>query len=229
MELDNGKKVEITGKIDRIDTADSDDGKYLRIIDYKSSSKNIDLNEVYAGLQIQLLTYTDAICKAEDIMPAGVFYFSLLEQMIKADKKVSDEEIEDMIRKNFRMKGLILADVKIIKMNDNTLKTGSSKIVPAAITQSGTVNEKWTNGVNKEQFKILQDYIDKTIKDISKEILSGKIDLKPYNKKGKTPCEYCSYKSICGFNTKQNGNQYNYIDKKSKDDLIKMMKQEMDN
>ena len=229
LELDNGKKVEITGKIDRIDTADSDDGKYLRIIDYKSSSKNIDLNEVYAGLQIQLLTYTDAICKAEDIMPAGVFYFSLLEQMIKADKKVSDEEIEDMIRKNFRMKGLILADVKIIKMNDNTLKTGSSKIVPAAITQSGTVNEKWTNGVNKEQFKILQDYIDKTIKDISKEILSGKIDLKPYNKKEKTPCEYCSYKSICGFNTKQNGNQYNYIDKKSKDDLIKMMKQEMDN
>lgn len=229
LELDNGKKVEITGKIDRIDTADSDDGKYLRIIDYKSSSKNIDLNEVYAGLQIQLLTYTDAICKAEDIMPAGVFYFSLLEQMIKADKKVSDEEIEDMIRKNFRMKGLILADVKIIKMNDNTLKTGSSKMVPAAITQSGTVNEKWTNGVNKEQFKILQDYIDKTIKDISKEILSGKIDLKPYNKKGKTPCEYCSYKSICGFNTKQNGNQYNYIDKKSKDDLIKMMKQEMDN
>lgn len=229
LEIDNGKKVEITGKIDRIDTADSDDGKYLRIIDYKSSSKNIDLNEVYAGLQIQLLTYTDAICKAEDIMPAGVFYFSLLEQMIKADKKVSDEEIENMIRKNFRMKGLILADVKIIKMNDNTLKTGSSKIVPAAITQSGTVNEKWTNGVNKEQFKILQDYIDKTIKDISKEILSGKIDLKPYNKKGKTPCEYCSYKSICGFNTKQNGNQYNYIDKKSKDDLIKMMKQEMDN
>ena len=229
LEIDNGKKVEITGKIDRIDTADSDDGKYLRIIDYKSSSKNIDLNEVYAGLQIQLLTYTDAICKAEDIMPAGVFYFSLLEQMIKADKKVSDEEIENMIRKNFRMKGLILADVKIIKMNDNTLKTGSSKMVPAAITQSGTVNEKWTNGVNKEQFKILQDYIDKTIKDISKEILSGKIDLKPYNKKGKTPCEYCSYKSICGFNTKQNGNQYNYIDKKSKDDLIKMMKQEMDN
>lgn len=229
LELDNGKKVEITGKIDRIDTADSGDGKYLRIIDYKSSSKNIDLNEVYAGLQIQLLTYTDAICKAGDIMPAGVFYFSLLEQMIKADKKVSDEEIEDMIRKNFRMKGLILADVKIIKMNDNTLKTGSSKMVPAAITQSGTVNEKWTNGVNKEQFKILQDYIDKTIKDISKEILSGKIDLKPYNKKGKTPCEYCSYKSICGFNTKQNGNKYNYIDKKSKDDLIKLMKQEMDN
>ena len=180
LELDEGKKIEITGKIDRIDTANSEDGKYLRIIDYKSSAKNIDLNEVYAGLQIQLLTYTDAICKQEDIMPAGIFYFSLLEQMVKAEKKITDEEIEDMIRKNFKMKGLIIADVKIIKMNDNTLKSGSSKLVPAALTSSGSINEKWTNGVKSEEFKILQEYIYKTIKDISKEILSGNIDLKPY-------------------------------------------------
>ena len=227
LELDGGKKVEITGKIDRIDTANSEDGKYLRIIDYKSSAKNIDLNEVYAGLQIQLLTYTDAICKQEDIMPAGIFYFSLLEQMVKAEKKITDEEIEDMIRKNFKMKGLIIADVKIIKMNDNTLKSGSSKLVPAALTASGSINEKWTNGVKSEEFKILQEYIYKTIKDISKEILSGNIDLKPYYKKGKTPCEYCEYKAICGFNSRQNNNRYNYIDQKSKDDILLKMKEEI--
>ena len=227
LELENGKKVEITGKIDRIDTANSDDGRYLRIIDYKSSAKNIDLNEVYAGLQIQLLTYTDAICKQEDIMPAGIFYFSLLEQMVKAEKKLTDEEIEDMIRKNFKMKGLIIADIKIIKMNDNTLKSGSSKIVPAALTASGEINEKWTNGVKSEEFKVLQEYIYKTIKDISKEILSGNIDVKPYYKKGKTPCEYCEYKAICGFNPRQNNNCYNYIDQKSKDDILLKMKEEI--
>ena len=227
LQLENGKKIEITGKIDRIDTSTQNDGKYLRIIDYKSSAKNIDLNEVYAGLQIQLLTYTDAIIKKEDIMPAGIFYFSLLEQMVKAEKRMSDEEIEDMIRKNFRMKGLIIADVKIIKMNDNTLESGSSKLVPAALTASGTVNEKWTNGVKKEEFKILQDYIYKTIKDIAKEILSGKIDMKPYYKKGKTPCEYCEYKPICGFNPRQNNNKYNYINQKTKDDIIIKMKKEL--
>ena len=227
LQLENGKKIEITGKIDRIDTSTQNDGKYLRIIDYKSSAKNIDLNEVYAGLQIQLLTYTDAIVKQEDIMPAGIFYFSLLEQMVKAEKRMSDEEIEDMIRKNFRMKGLIIADVKIIKMNDNTLESGSSKLVPAALTASGTVNEKWTNGVKKEEFKILQDYIYKTIKDIAKEILSGKIDMKPYYKKGKTPCEYCEYKPICGFNPRQNNNKYNYINQKTKDDIIIKMKKEL--
>ena len=107
LELEDGKKIEITGKIDRIDTASNEDGKYLRIIDYKSSAKNIDLNEVYAGLQIQLLTYTDAICSKEDIMPAGIFYFSLLEQMVKADKRIDEDQIEELIRKNFKMKGLI--------------------------------------------------------------------------------------------------------------------------
>ena len=230
LELEDGKKIEITGKIDRIDTSKKEDGKYLRIIDYKSSAKNIDLNEVYAGLQIQLLTYTDAICKQEDIIPAGIFYFSLLEQMVKADKRIDEDEIEEIIRKNFKMKGLIVADVKIIKMNDNSLQSGSSKIVPAAITASGGVNEKWTNGVKQEGFKILQDYIYKTIRDISKEILKGKIDLKPYYKKGKTPCEYCNYKAICGFNPRLKDNNYNYIDQKSKDDiLIKMKKNSQDN
>ena len=227
LELENGKKIEITGKIDRIDTANSEDGKYLRIIDYKSSAKNIDLNEVYAGIQIQLLTYTDAICKQEDIMPAGIFYFSLLEQMVKAKKSMPDEKIEDMIRKNFKMKGLIIADVKIIKMNDNTLKTGSSKIVPAALTSSGTINEKWTSGVDMEEFKTLQEYIYKTITEISKEILNGNIDLKPYNKKGKTQCEYCEYKSVCGFNPKYNNNCYNYIDQKSKDEILLKMKEKI--
>lgn len=222
--LESGKKVEITGKIDRIDTATSDDGKYLRIIDYKSSARNIDLNEVYAGLQLQLLTYMDAVCKEEDLMPAGVLYFSLLEKMVNVSSTATEADIEEEIRKNFKMKGLILADVKIIKMHDKTLETGASKLIPATLTKSGDIYESRTNGVNKEEFKILQDYIYKTLKQISKEILSGKIDLKPYNKSGQTPCEYCSYKAICGFNTNMCGNSYNYIDKKSKDDIIRKMK-----
>ena len=66
--------------------------------------------------------------------------------------------------------------------------------------------------------------IEDLVKDISKEILSGKIDIKPYNKNGYTPCRYCIYKSICCFNTKQKNNTYNYIEKKSKDDVITQMK-----
>ena len=218
--LDNGKKVEIIGKIDRIDTAQNEDGKYLRIIDYKSSIKNIDLNEVYAGLQIQLLTYLDAACKEEDLMPAGILYFSMLEQMIKADKRMEQEEIEEKIRANFKMKGLILADVKVVKLHDKNLEKGSSTLVPAYIDKEGNLSEKRTSGVTANEFADLQKYMYTVIKQISKEILGGNIDLKPYYKDKKTPCKYCDYKSICGFNMGGCENKYNYIDKKSKEEIL---------
>lgn len=219
LNLKDGKRVEITGKIDRIDVAKNDSGKYLRIIDYKSSAKNIDLNEVYAGIQIQLLTYLDAVCKIEDLMPAGVLYFGLIEQMIKSDKKLTEEEIEEKIKNSFKMKGLILADVKVVKMHDKTLTSGSSKLVPAYIDKSGNLGKK-TNGVTSEQFVSLQKYIYKTIKDISNEILSGKIDVKPYYKKGNTPCKYCEYKGICGFKAGFCGNEYMYIGDYTKDEIL---------
>ena len=228
LNLDNGKRVEIIGKIDRMDIGQNEDGKYLRIIDYKSSAKDIDLNEVYAGLQIQLLTYMDAICKEEDLMPAGILYFSLLEQIIKSDKKLNEEEIEEKIRENFRMKGLILADIKVVKMQDKNLSQGQSKLIPAYIDKSGNLSPKRTKGLTKEQFEILQKYIYKTIKEISQEILEGNIDLKPYNKNGITPCEYCEYKQICNFNPSIYKNEYNYIAKKDKEEILEAMKQKVE-
>ena len=94
LELNNGKKVEITGKIDRVDIAKTTDGNYIRIIDYKSSIKNIDLNEVVAGLQLQLLTYLDATCKIENMLPAGVLYFNLIDPIINSNKNLSEDQID---------------------------------------------------------------------------------------------------------------------------------------
>lgn len=222
--LDNGKKIEITGKIDRVDVAKSADGKYLRIIDYKSSARNVDLNEVYAGISIQLLTYLDAICEEKDFLPAGILYFNLIEKNVSPKAK-TEEAIEEEIRKQFKMKGLILADIEVMKMQDNNLKEGvTSKILPAGISAKGEISKRDTNGVNKEEFEILQKYIKKIIKQIGEEILQGKIDLKPTNHKGNTPCQYCEYHSICGFDARNNQNKYEYIENLSKDDIIRKMK-----
>ena len=133
MDLENGEKVEITGKIDRVDIAIADDKKYVRIIDYKSSVKNIDLNKVVNGLQIQLITYLDSITKIEDVLPAGVMYFNLIEPMVKEKKNLTDEEIEQKIRSQFKMKGLILADVKVVRMMDNRLQGINSVLVRVAV------------------------------------------------------------------------------------------------
>ncbi len=226
---EDGKKVEITGKIDRVDIMKNPDGTYVRIIDYKSSVKNIDLNQVFYGLQLQLLTYLNETCKVEDFIPAGVLYFNLINPTIGTDKNLNDEEVEEKIRQEFKMKGLILADVNIIKKMDTNIENepkGISKIIPATIKKDGEISDRGTSAVTKEQFVYLQKYMEKIIKQISEEILQGNIEVKPYYNAStkKTPCEYCKYKSICRFDENTKNNEYKYISKLNKDAVLEMIK-----
>lgn len=199
-------------------------GNFLRIIDYKSSIKDIDLNNVAYGLQLQLLTYMDAVSKIENLEPAGVLYFNLIEPIIKENKRRKEEEFEEEIRKRFKMKGLVLADVKVVKMMDKNLSQGYSDMIPVYIGKDDKVSEKSSSAVTKEQFEILQRYITKTVKDISKEILNGKINMKPYYKNKKTPCEYCEYKTICQFDKNKFCNEYSYIPELKKDEVWETLK-----
>lgn len=206
-----GRKVEITGKIDRADTAIIENKQYVRIIDYKSSSKDLDMNQVQFGLQIQLITYLDALCQQTDLNPSGVLYMGLIDNIVKNAKNLSDEEIENKIRSNFKMKGLILADISVIRTMDKKLQTGLSDIIPVYISKDGQISEKKSSVISKKAFDELQIQVKNIIKEISYEILKGKIDIKPYNYKKKTGCDYCKYKTICMFNTNIKDNEYNFI------------------
>ena len=83
--------------------------------------------------------------------------------------------------------------------------------------------------MTSKEFDNMQKYVEKLIKEISKEILSGDIGLKPYyltNKKS-TPCQYCKYKSVCQFDTKFKNNDYRIIIPDSKEEVLSKMEAEL--
>ena len=225
MDLENGKKVSIIGKIDRVDIAKMPDGKYIRIIDYKSSAKDIELNKFVAGLQLQLITYVDAMCKNEDVMPAGALYFTLLEPKL-AQKDLSAEDIEKKLQESFRMKGLVLADINVIKAMDETLETGKSTKIPVSLNKDGDIAYSSSNTVTRDEFERMQKYSTKLIKQISKQILSGDISVKPYydEKSKSTPCQYCKYRSICQFDPKLKNNDYRFVANVKKQEVLDNLK-----
>ena len=118
------------------------------------------------------------------------------------------------------MKGLILADVNVVKMMDTKLETGYSDIVPAYIGKDGCLSEKKSSILRKDDFKSLQNKVKEIIKEISKDILNGRINILPYNYKGKKGCDYCKYKSICMFNPNLKDNDYFYISDKNKEFIL---------
>ena len=180
-------------------------------------------------MQLQLITYIDAVCEAEDLLPAGVLYFNLVDPVIKSKSGLTQEEIEDKVRKQFKMKGLILADVDVAKAMDTNLENGGSDIIPAFIGKDGTLSATRSSSVNRKQFEYLQKYSNKIIKQISSEILSGNIDINPfYNTKNKkTPCDYCEYKAVCNFNGTEGVNGYNYVANAKKEAVLEMIEDEI--
>lgn len=236
-DIGNGKRVSITGKIDRIDVAEipSGDakGKYIRIIDYKSSVKDLDVNKIVNGLQLQLITYIDAVCYNEavdkalqaPINPAGVLYFNLIEPVIK-NRCFDEELIVKQIKEAYRMQGFVVGNFNIPNMMDRDFD-------PAGKSEYLKYNSKGRNGkdiiIDKENFENLQKHTKKVLKEISKSIMNGNIDIKPVSFNGKNiPCQYCQYKSICQFNPKFKNNKYKFIESKSREDVFEQIKLDLD-
>jgi len=222
IELPSGQKIKLTGRIDRIDAMTNEDGTYLRIIDYKSGNRALKLGDVYYGLQLQLVAYLDAVLCAdeENALPAGILYFRLSDPLIHCGRNSTDEQIEKAIMKELRMKGLVLADVKLVRAMDKELD-GDSLIIPARINKDGSLGR--STAATQEQFKILREYVRKTLAQIGREILDGNTAISPYKKNTITACAYCSYSPVCQFDTSVRGNSYRILRNYTDDEIWKLM------
>jgi hypothetical protein len=154
-------------------------------------------------------------------MPAGMLYFRLDDPLIRCSKESTDEAIEKAIMKELRMKGLVLADVKLIKEMDSRIN-GDSLIIPARINKDGTLGR--SSAATAEQFNVLRDYVRRILAEIGSGIIDGNVAINPYKKRTVTACTYCGFSSVCQFDTSIRDNRYRLIPDVSEDELWNNMK-----
>jgi len=233
LDLESNEKIYLQGRIDRIDTLDLDGNTYLRIIDYKTGAKKFDLNEVYYGLQIQLLVYLDALIKnskyilEKQAKPGAILYFKIDDPIIKSKKELTTEEIEVEVLESLKLKGLVLKDARVVKAMDKDIE-GYSLVIPAAFKKDGEFKAS-SDVVTEEEFNLLREYVNKKMKELCEEMLSGEIKIQPFKNSNKTHCEYCDFSSICQFDTDIKENKYKVIIKKPKEEVLNNMKKEIKN
>lgn len=226
----SGEKVLLEGRIDRVDLLEIEDKKYVKIIDYKSSSKSYGLSDVYHGLQMQLMIYMDAVLensqyfKEEAFYPCGAFYFQIDDPIVEGD--MEGQVLEEEILKKLRLEGLAVADTSVITQLDTGLEeTGQSSIVSVQLTEDGGF-KKTSKVVAADDFLKIIQHVKLKISEIGGDILRGNIDITPIHTGTRKACDYCPYKGICQFDQKICGNAYRRIKKYKDNEVLEKISEE---
>ena len=95
------------GRIDRVDQWKA--GGYLRVIDYKRGGRALKMEEVYGGLQLQLMIYLAAALKKYGGKSAGAYYFAVADPVPLSDTR-DPQEADALRKKNLRLDGVFPDD-----------------------------------------------------------------------------------------------------------------------
>lgn len=223
--LRNGFELMLRGRIDRVDKTMDEEELFLRIIDYKSSAKSLNLVDVYYGLALQMLAYLDVVLTHSETWlgtkasPAGVLYFHVHNPMISSKQMLSNEKLEDEILKTYKMQGLLLSNEEIVQLMDTSLESGSSKIIPAGFKKKGGFYNH-SKVADESTFTNLQQYIHALMIDAGVDITNGGVHLNPFQKKEQVACTFCPFKSVCQFDPTLPDNDYHQLMDMSESDVL---------
>jgi len=213
--LPGGGSVELAGRIDRVDVAHTDNAAYLRVIDYKAGPRSLALDDVYYGLNLQLLVYLEAGLReaaalaGRECRPAGAFYFRVQNPLLKGGTPVPPAEVAPRLLKAFRLQGLVLDDPALLRLMDDAIGSESA-IVPAGLKQDGTVKKK-PGVVSAAQLERLQEHVRRVVAETAAEIQAGVVAIAPYRKGQANACRYCAFKPVCAFDPLLESNRYRQL------------------
>lgn len=232
LKLSERERMRLTGRIDRIDTYEDEDKIYVKVIDFKSGTKKFDLAAFYYGLQLQLVVYMNTAVQIEkrshpdkEVKPAALLYYHITDPLIKIQENTEAEEVEAMLQKELRMNGLVGENEEIVSLLDREFQD-KSDVIPVERKKDGSFSAR-SGVVSGEDMELLSSFVNQKICQIGREITKGNIELNPCEQGGSTACDYCNYKTVCGFDTKLEGCRRRRLKELKPEEVLTIIRQEM--
>ena len=209
LELANERRLELYGRIDRIDLYRPADGESALcvVVDYKSSQKQLDPVLVEHGIQLQLLTYLNVLRQwpnplasfgAARLEPAGVFYVNLRGKYGRERNRRAALADPQAARKlAYRHTGRF--DARALPYLDSRAGVIEGDQFNYRLTRGGLLHKRCKEPVPTEALESLLDQIETNLHSMGSQVYSGRAEVAPFRKGIMTACDQCGYQAICRF------------------------------
>lgn len=230
--LGDGEALKLRGIIDRIDVAEDETGRYVRVVDYKSGGMDLNIDDVLHGLSLQLMVYllvaTLSVSATEGAtgqpgmgvavekraagdrpVPAGAFYFRVLTPVKREKVPPVPDPSSSPVLKNRKMRGLVVNAPEILSLMERERNSGPSRILPLRYLKSGGVSG---SVIAKEDMENLLKFVEEKVRELGRGIIEGDISIAPYRRGRERACQYCPYGPVCTFDILLPGNTYRKLE-----------------
>lgn len=220
--LPGGGSVEIEGKVDRVDVMRRHGNSYVRVIDYKTGSKEFRLSDVLYGLNMQMLLYLAAIWKNGgerygNVVPAGVLYMPANRPVINSERGDTEEKVIKEQDKKLRMSGLVLDDPEVISGMEHKAQ---GVFIPVALKDGRPA--KLDAVANFAQMGHIVKYMESLVVKMAMNLQKGDIAAVPTSGEYEA-CEWCPYRSVCRH---EDGGNTRIVEKWDREQVMKRLEEE---
>lgn len=191
----DGHKISMVGKIDRLDAFENDQKTWLRVVDYKTGSKEFLLEDVANGINCQMLIYLFTVTRNAGKLfpnptPAGVMY-------ILADPAPRRQRREQAAQGlDYKVEGMVVEEESVIHAMD---KDATGLFVPLTFDRKGDP-KPGPAMQSLEQMKQLEKQLEQLVITMANRLYAGDVEASPMEK-GRTKhtdCQWCEYRAVCG-------------------------------
>jgi ATP-dependent helicase/nuclease subunit B len=217
--LSNGRVLSLDGKIDRLDIAEIDDKNIVIIFDYKRREQTFSWSKFYYGLDMQLPIYLLAVRNSTG--SKHNFHDAVGAFFIPVETPIETIALDELARRadKFQHKAKGIFNGEFAQQLDERASR-DSKFYNFYTTKDGNPYGIYENrgALKPSDFEKILQFTEKKMVWLAEEIISGKIDIIPYRLGGKSPCEFCKYKTLCRFDWQIN--DYNLLKSLNKTQVL---------